>query len=142
MTVETRTYDRPGGEPVAVFVVTGLADVARLVGLLASNDHRHSPASRKLRQQVRRHNGGQAALRLLAQHGGGDFSAGWLMDDELAPLTVDERAALPVQHHLPVFRTKAGDWYCRACWEQVWPCTPARLGGRQLAAHFGLPAVP
>jgi hypothetical protein len=142
VTVETRTYDRPDGEPVAIFVVTGLQDVARLVGLLASNDHHHSPASRKLRQQVRRHNGGQAALRLLAQHGGGDFSGGWLTDDEIAPLSIDERAGLPVQHHLPVYVVGEQSWRCRVCWNATWPCWPALMGGQQLAKHFGLPVVP
>ena len=141
MTVETRAYDDQG-EPVAVMVARGLHDVATLIRLLSTDGHRHSHVSKSLRQKVRRHNAGQAALRFLAEHGGSDFTAGWLTDDQLAPLGVVERAGLPVQHHLPVFSVGRARWECRVCWNVAFPCPPAQLGGRVLADHFGLPVVP
>lgn len=76
MSYETRAYDNEHGEPVAVLVVTGTHDVSRLINTLAG-----SPAvieqlqtGRKLLAQIRRHNGGRAALELLARHGGPDFT--------------------------------------------------------------------
>lgn len=140
MTVESRAYDE-AGEPVVVLVVRGLHDVATLIRLMSADGHRHSAVSKALRQKVRRHNTGQAALRFLAEHGGPDFTAGWLTDDQLAPLGVGERAGLPVQHHLPVFALGEGAWMCRVCWSAPWPCWPALQGGRLLAENFGLPVV-
>jgi hypothetical protein len=76
MSYQTRAYDSPGGDPVAVIVVTGTQDVSRMINLLAG-----SPANveqlqtgQKLLKQVRSHNAGRAALKLLADHGGPDFT--------------------------------------------------------------------
>lgn len=76
MSYQTRAYDDDHGQPVAVLVVTGTHDVSRLINTLAG-----SPAvieqlqtGQKLLKQVRRHNGGRAALELLAAHGGPDFT--------------------------------------------------------------------
>jgi hypothetical protein len=72
---ESRAYDNDSGEPVVVLVVTGTHDVSRLVNLLVGKMAGHpvceqiSVGQRVLRQ-VRRHNGGRAALQLLAAHGG------------------------------------------------------------------------
>jgi hypothetical protein len=72
---ESRAYDNDNGEPVVVLVVTGTHDVSRLVNLLVGKMAGHpvceqiSVGQRVLRQ-VRRHNGGRAALQLLADHGG------------------------------------------------------------------------
>lgn len=75
MSYETRAYDNDHGDPVVVLVATGTHDVSRLVHLLCGA----SPSGEQLRLgsvvkgQVLRHNGGRAALRLLAAHGGPDF---------------------------------------------------------------------
>jgi hypothetical protein len=72
---ESRAYDNDNGEPVVVLVVIGTHDVSRLVNLLVGKMAGHpvceqiSVGQRVLRQ-VRRHNGGRAALQLLAAHGG------------------------------------------------------------------------
>ncbi|QJY46681.1 hypothetical protein [Pseudonocardia broussonetiae] len=77
MSVETRAYDNEHGDPVVVLVATGTHDVSRLVNLLSGG----SPNSEQRRlgativRQVRRHNAGRAALRLLRDHGGPDFTA-------------------------------------------------------------------
>lgn len=84
MSYESRAYDNEHGDPVVVLVTTGTHDVSRLVNLLAGNrmalcEHM-TVSERILRQvperilrQVRRHNGGRAALELLAAHGGPDL---------------------------------------------------------------------
>lgn len=76
MSYETRAYDNEHGEPVAVLVVTGHHDVSRLINTLAGNPAviEQLKTGRKLLKQVRRHNGGRAALELLARHGGPDFT--------------------------------------------------------------------
>lgn len=81
MSVETRAYDKQhddeeafGPEPVVVMVVTGTHDVSRLVNMLARGNCEQVGYAAKLLRQLRRHNCGQAALRLLAQHGGPDFT--------------------------------------------------------------------
>ncbi len=66
MAVETRAYDNEHGDPVVVMVTTGTFDVSRLVNLLATG----------LRAQIRRHSGGRAALKVLRDHGGPDFTTG------------------------------------------------------------------
>jgi len=80
---ESRAYDKPvpdedvfGPEPVVVLVVTGTHDVGRLVGLLAGGHPLVEQLSlgKRIRSQVRRHSGGRAALELLRQHGGPDFT--------------------------------------------------------------------
>lgn len=79
MSYETRAYDNEHGDPVVVLVATGTHDVSRLVHLLSRGLVEHVSLSQTLLRQVRRHNGGRAALQLLAAHGGPDF----LHDDEL-----------------------------------------------------------
>lgn len=75
MSYETRAYDNEHGDPVVVIVVTGTHDVSRIVHLLSRGPCEHISLSQKLLRQVRRHNGGRAALKLLAAHGGPDFLA-------------------------------------------------------------------
>jgi hypothetical protein len=78
MSYETRAYDNKHGEPVIVLVVTGTHDVSRLVNLLNRGNCEQVDLGSTVLRQVRRHNGGRAALQLLAAHGGPDF----LHDDE------------------------------------------------------------
>lgn len=76
MSYEFRAYDNDHGDPVVVLVTTGTHDVSRLVNLLAGSRLalvEHMDVSEKIRKQVRRHNGGRAALQLLAAHGGPDL---------------------------------------------------------------------
>lgn len=83
MTIKTGAYDGADGQPVIVIVVTGEHDVSRMMHLM----HRGVPsaclslAAAKLRLQIKRHNGGQRALHLLARHGGPDL----LTEDRDAP---------------------------------------------------------
>jgi hypothetical protein len=80
---ETRTYDNEHGDPVVVLVTTGTHDVSRLVQLFSGHlalCEQLGVAERILRQ-VKRHNGGRAALALLKAHGGADFT------DEESPTT-------------------------------------------------------
>lgn len=76
MSYETRAYDNEHGDPVVVLVVTGTHDVSRLVNLFKSgmNLVEHMSVGDDMLRQVRRHNGGRAALKLLAAHGGPDFT--------------------------------------------------------------------
>ncbi|MEU4399740.1 hypothetical protein [Micromonospora orduensis] len=73
MSYETRAYDNEHGDPVVVVVVTGTHDVSRLVNLLNRGNCEQVDLSNKVLRQVRRHNGGRAALQLLAAHGGPDL---------------------------------------------------------------------
>jgi hypothetical protein len=87
MSYETRAYDTPGyGEPVVVMVVTGTHDVSRFVNLLHTGTCEQHGVGAKLLRQVRRHNGGRAALRLLRYHGGPDFTSDERTEEELARL--------------------------------------------------------
>lgn len=73
---ETRAYDNEHGDPVAILVATGGHDVSRLVNLLAGSRTalcEHMGLSEQLLRQIKRHNGGRAALHLLAAHGGPDL---------------------------------------------------------------------
>lgn len=78
MSYESRAYDNEHGDPVVVLVTTGTHDVSRLVNLLASG--KPSPTceqvalGRQVLGQVKRHNAGRVALRLLRDHGGPDFT--------------------------------------------------------------------
>lgn len=79
MSYETRAYDKPAADgwpadPVVVLVVTGTHDVSRLVHLLSRGLVEQNEVGQTVQRQLRRHNGGTAALRLLAQHGGPDFT--------------------------------------------------------------------
>jgi hypothetical protein len=78
---ESRAYDKPNTdgfppEPVVVLVVEGTHDVCRLVNLFAGGPVtiEQLEVGRRMRAQVRRHNGGRGALELLAAHGGPDFT--------------------------------------------------------------------
>lgn len=73
MSFESRAYDNAHGDPVVVLVVEGTHDVSRLVNLLKSGNCEQVSLGHKVLTQVRRHNGGRAALQLLAAHGGPDF---------------------------------------------------------------------
>lgn len=73
MSYETRTYDNEHGDPVVVLVATGTHDVSRLVNLLKSGNCEQVDLGAHVLRQVRRHNGGRAALQLLAAHGGPDL---------------------------------------------------------------------
>jgi phage head maturation protease len=70
---ETRAYDNEHGQPVVVLVAEGTHDVSRLVNLLNSGNCEQVSLGHRVLKQVRRHNGGRAALQLLAAHGGPDF---------------------------------------------------------------------
>ncbi|MEU3452115.1 hypothetical protein ABZ671_00530 [Micromonospora sp. NPDC006766] len=73
MSYQTRAYDNEHGDPVVVLVADGTHDVGRLAGLLASGNCEQSDLARTILRQVRRHNGGRAALQMLAAHGGPDL---------------------------------------------------------------------
>lgn len=82
MSYESRAYDEPardgfGPDPVVVLVVKGTHDVSRLVNLFAgaSPNIEQLQVGKQIVAQVRRDSGGRAALRLLAAHGGTDFTA-------------------------------------------------------------------
>jgi hypothetical protein len=74
VSVETRAYDNEHGNPVVVIVVEGTFDVSRLVQLFASGRCEDVATAERMRRQVRAHNGGRAALALLRDHGGPDFT--------------------------------------------------------------------
>ena len=76
MSYETRAYDNEHGDPVVVLVVTGTYDVSRFVHLTAGGPTvcELLMVGERIRKQVRRHNGGRAALALLKAHGGADFT--------------------------------------------------------------------
>lgn len=77
MSYDMRAYDNEHGDPVVILVATGTHDVSRLVNLCtgASPNCEQMRLGELIKNKVRRHNGGQAALRLLAAHGGPDFSS-------------------------------------------------------------------
>ncbi len=79
MSYESRAYDERtdfGPDPVVVLVVRGTHDVSRLINLLAGSPPviEQLQLGDRVRAQVRRHSGGRAALELLKQHGGPDFT--------------------------------------------------------------------
>ena len=81
MSYEVRAYDKPNNDgfppdPVVVLVATGTHDVSRLVNLFTSGcpTIEQIRLAQQIRGKVLRHNGGRAALRLLAEHGGPDFA--------------------------------------------------------------------
>jgi|SRR5579871_1005636 len=73
MSVDLRVYDNEHGDPVVVMVTTGTFDVSRLAGLLKSGRCEDQALADALVAGCRRHNGGRAALKLLAAHGGPDL---------------------------------------------------------------------
>jgi len=76
MAYQSRAYDNEHGEPVVVIVAEGHHDVSRLVNLFARGNPviEQSSLADRIVKQVKRHNGGRAALRLLRDHGGADFT--------------------------------------------------------------------
>ncbi len=72
--IDHRAYDSEHGDPVVVLVITGTHDVSRIVHLLSRGLCEHITVAQRLVQQIRRHNAGRAALKLLAAHGGPDFT--------------------------------------------------------------------
>lgn len=83
MSYESRAYDKPNTDgfppdPVVVLVVEGTHDVSRLINLFAGGSPliEQLQVGQRMRDQVRRHNAGRAALELLAAHGGPDFTEG------------------------------------------------------------------
>lgn len=81
MSYETRSYDDEHGDPVVVLVASGTHDVSRLVALLHRGNCEQLGIGDRMLRQVRRHNGGRAALKLLASHGGPDFTEAPPSDD-------------------------------------------------------------
>lgn len=73
MSVDLRVYDNEHGDPVVVMVTTGTFDVSRLAALMAQGRCEDLGRSRAISRALSRHNGGTAALRLLAAHGGPDL---------------------------------------------------------------------
>ena len=73
MATDLRVYDNEHGDPVVVMVTTGTFDVSRLAGLLKSGRCEDHALADALIAAYKRHNGGRAALRLLAAHGGPDL---------------------------------------------------------------------
>lgn len=74
MAYETRAYDDEHGDPVVVLVATGSFDVSRLVWLLNKGRVEEIGLAEKIIRQVKRHNGGRAALAVLNAHGGPNFA--------------------------------------------------------------------
>ena len=58
-------------------------------------------------------------------------------------LTYEQRVALPAPFHKPLFDGlgKPNSWICAVCWDESlqtsWPCTPAVVGGVELAKAIG-----
>ena len=75
MSFESRAYDDETGRPVVVLVATGSHSVSRLVAALRTGSTEQMMLAGRLLDQVKRHNGGREALRLLAAHGGPDLLA-------------------------------------------------------------------
>ncbi|TAK89362.1 MAG: hypothetical protein EPO06_11915 [Burkholderiaceae bacterium] len=80
MSYQTHAYDKPNddgfpADPVVVIVATGTHDVSRLINLLvgANPTSEQRSLGKQVLRQVRQHNAGRSALRLLAEHGGPDL---------------------------------------------------------------------
>jgi hypothetical protein len=79
VSAETRAYDKHNDDgfppdPVVVLVATGTTDVSRLVQALSRGNSEQIKQAEHIARQLRRHNAGRAALSLLKQHGGNDFT--------------------------------------------------------------------
>lgn len=85
---QSRAYDDQHGEPVVVLVTTGTHDVSHLIQLLQGRLAlcEHLNVADTVLRQVKRHNGGRAALSLLKLHGGPDFTTD--AEQPAAPHTV------------------------------------------------------
>jgi len=80
MSYQTRAYDVTNddgfpADPVVVIVATGTHDVSRLINLLngANPNGEQRELAKHVLRQVREHNAGRSALKLLAAHGGPDL---------------------------------------------------------------------
>jgi hypothetical protein len=122
---ESRAYDNEHGDPVVVLVVTGTHDVSRLVHVMAGGPAvvEQLVASEMIQRQVRRHNGGRSALKLLRDHGGADFTAKPAAEAEIRQLreVIDQAADRLALAEATLARvTKAttylidGHWYISA----------------------------
>lgn len=109
MSYESRAYDNEHGDPVVVVVASGTHDVSRLTNLLAGSRMalcEHVALSEQILRQVRRHNGGRAALQLLAAHGGPDllFAADGSAVGEAAVL---REAVAAIDRHVDMYEVVA-----------------------------------
>ena len=95
MSVETRAYDNEWGDPVAVIVVTGSHDVSRLIHMLDKGNCEQIGYGAKLLRQLKRHNGGRAALSLLKAHGGTDFTEPEVTWIQTLEADIERAKALP-----------------------------------------------
>lgn len=89
MATDLRVYDNEHGDPVVVMVTTGTHDVSRLVGLMQQGRCEDHDQAKAILRGVRRHNGGRAALKVLAAHGGPDL----LTSASAEPGTLAEKLA-------------------------------------------------
>ena len=82
MSVDIRATKNTAGDPVLVHVVTGTHDISRHVSVHSGGFARCEDLQyvEVMRKALRRRSDGRAAMRLLAQHGGPDFT---LADGEL-----------------------------------------------------------
>jgi len=137
---ETRAYDDEHGIPVAVIVVAGTHDVSRLINLFggATANVEQLQTGRKLLAQIRNHNGGRAALQLLARHGGPDFTpenttVAIARDKLLARIAELEAELDKVRPVLQTIATSVGADLCRYAnaLDDQWP------GWREFAENGG-----
>lgn len=150
MSYLSRAYDEHnnefGPDPVVVLVAKGTHDVSRLINLFAGSPPviEQLQFGDQIRRQVRRHNGGRAALDLLRRHGGPDFTPEFASDEQLEELvarTIYEASVAPGRYDAPAqVRWEAAG---RVPWEQVNPAWQVtfRQQARALASA-GLLAVP
>lgn len=80
MSYESRAYDDPNtdgfpADPVVVLVVRGTHDISRLLHALNRGNVETTQLASQIASQCKRHNSGRAALRLLRDHGGADFTS-------------------------------------------------------------------
>lgn len=122
MSYESRAYDKPNDagfppDPVVVLVVTGTHDVSRLVWLFNGGTPviEQYELGKRINRQLSAHNAGTAALKLLAEHGGPDFTVPNLWDT----------AAEVAGRNPHDGRTRAG----RAWNDAVWALAKALEGG-------------
>lgn len=127
MSYESRAYDKPntdgfGPDPVIVLVVEGTHDVSRFVNLLhgAPVNIEQMQLGQRITAQVRQDQGGRAALRLLAEHGGANFlrpSIRGLTEDTLVVLRrlAEGMAIKQIARELDVTSNAVTNRIYRAC---------------------------
>lgn len=79
MSVDIKAYTAPSGDPVLVHVVAGAHDISRHVAVHAQGRCEDQGHVQTMTRALRRHGAGRAAMRLLARHGGPD----WTLAEEL-----------------------------------------------------------